>query len=95
MARGRRAAQFVDTIAVPLTLILLGASFARIAIPRPLSRLPLMAMFMCTMVKMVVLPVIGVFLVQAMTNSGFVDRKAITLRFVLMFLSGTPTASNI
>ena len=60
--------------------------------PRPLSRLPIMAMVLTTAVKMVLLPVIGIFLVQAMTNSGFVDRKEITLRFVLMFLSGTPTA---
>ena len=52
--------QFVDTIAVPLALILLGASFARIKVPRPLSRLPIMAMLLVTLVKMVVLPVIDV-----------------------------------
>ena len=72
--------------------MLLGASFARIQLPRPLTRLPLMAIFLSTMAKMVMLPVIGVFLVIAMTEGGLVDRKEKTLRFVMMFLSGTPTA---
>ncbi|KAH9939276.1 auxin efflux carrier [Epithele typhae] len=85
---------FLGGITVPLALVLLGASFANITIPRPLSRLPLAAMFFSTFAKMVMLPVIGVFLVQAFTNSGLVDRKAIALRFVMMFLSGTPTAVN-
>lgn len=79
-------------ITVPLALILLGASFARIKMPSPLSRLPIMAMFLSTMAKMVMLPVIGVFLVQAMTKAGLVHKDEITLRFVMMFLSGTPTA---
>ena len=83
---------FIGGITIPLALILLGANFAQLKMPRPLSRLPIMAMVLTTAVKMVLLPVIGVFLVQAMTNSGFVDRREITLRFVLMFLSGTPTA---
>ncbi len=85
-------ANFIGSIAVPLALILLGASFARLRIPRPLSRLPIMAMLLSTLAKMVVLPVIGVFLVQAMTASGFVDRDAKVLRFVMIFLSCTPTA---
>ncbi len=79
-------------IAVPLSLILLGASFARIKVPRPLSRLPMMAIFLTTVAKLVVLPVIGVLLVQAMTKVGLVHKDEKALRFVLMFLSGTPTA---
>ena len=61
-------------------------------VPRPLTRLPLTAIFLSTMAKMVMLPVIGVFLVMAMTDGGLVDKKQKTLRFVMMFLSGTPTA---
>lgn len=79
-------------ITIPLALVLLGASFAQLEMPRPLSRLPWAAMILTTAAKMALLPVIGVFLVQAMTNAGFVDRKALALRFVMMFLSGTPTA---
>ena len=77
---------------MPLALILLGASFARIKMPSPLSRLPLMAIFLSTMFKMVVLPVIGVFLVQAMTKAGLIQKDDIALRFVMIFLSGTPTS---
>ena len=84
--------EFLGGITVPLALVLLGASFARIQLPRPLTRLPLMAIFLSTMMKMVMLPVIGVFLVTAMTNGGLVNKSEITLRFVMMFLSGTPTA---
>ncbi|KAI0711029.1 auxin efflux carrier [Cerioporus squamosus] len=87
-------AAFMGGITIPLALILLGSNFAQLKMPRPLSRLPIAAMLLTTAAKMVVLPVIGVFIVQAMTSSGFVDRKAIALRFVMMFLSGTPTAVN-
>ncbi|KAJ8489251.1 hypothetical protein ONZ51_g3042 [Trametes cubensis] len=87
-------AEFMGNIAVPLALVLLGASFARLNMPRPLSRLPIMAMFLTTITKMLILPVVGVFLVQAMTNAGLIDRGAKAERFVAMFLSGTPTAVN-
>ena len=82
----------MGNITIPLALILLGASFARFQVPRPLSRLPIMAMVLSTLSKMVLLPVIGVFIVQAMTAGGLVDAKAKALRFVMFFLSGTPTA---
>ncbi|KAI1789735.1 auxin efflux carrier [Ganoderma leucocontextum] len=87
-------AQFVDTIAVPLALILLGASFARIKVPRPLSRLPIMAMLLVTLAKMVVLPVIGVAVVQAMVRGGLIPADAKAEKFVAMLLSGTPAAVN-
>ncbi|CDO75204.1 hypothetical protein BN946_scf184794.g11 [Trametes cinnabarina] len=87
-------AEFMGNIAVPLALVLLGASFARLQMPRPLSRLPMMAMFLTTITKMVILPVVGVFLVQAMTNAGLISKGAKAERFVAMFLSGTPTAVN-
>ncbi|KAI0774726.1 auxin efflux carrier [Trametes elegans] len=87
-------AEFMGNIAVPLALVLLGASFARLQTPRPLSRLPLLAMFLTTITKMAILPVIGVFLVQAMTRAGLIDKGAKAERFVAMFLSGTPTAVN-
>ncbi|EJF62213.1 auxin efflux carrier [Dichomitus squalens] len=87
-------ANFMGGITVPLALVLLGASFARIKLPRPLSRLPIMAMFLSTFAKMIMLPVIGIFLVQAMTGAGLVQKDEKALRFVMMFLSGTPTAVN-
>ena len=71
---------------------MLGASFARFRIPRPLSRLPIMAMIAVTMVKMVILPVFGIVIVQAMVNGGLIAKEARAERFVAMFLSGTPAA---
>ncbi|TFK79524.1 hypothetical protein K466DRAFT_606080 [Polyporus arcularius HHB13444] len=87
-------AQFIDTIAVPLTLILLGASFARIQLPNPLSRLPIMAMLSVTMAKTVVLPVIGVVMVEAMVRGRLIPEDAKAEKFVAMLLSGTPAAVN-
>lgn len=60
--------------------------------PRPLSRLPIMAMFAAALAKMALLPVIGVFVVQAMVKGGLIPREALAERFVAMFLSGTPAA---
>ncbi|KAI0632968.1 auxin efflux carrier [Trametes polyzona] len=88
------AAQFIDTIAVPLALILLGASFARIRVPHPFSRLPIMAMLLVTAAKMIVLPVMGVFIVQALTKNGLMPADARAEKFVAMLLSGTPAAVN-
>ncbi|KAJ3555880.1 hypothetical protein NM688_g2340 [Phlebia brevispora] len=87
-------ASFVGDMAVPLALILLGASFARLRIPRPISRLPIMAMIAVALMKMAILPVIGVFMVQAMVHGGLIDRDAKAEKFVAMFLSGTPAAVN-
>lgn len=75
-----------------MALILLGASFARMKIPRPLSRLPIPAMIFCSLAKMVLLPVIGVFMVQAMVRGGLIPKSSIVEIFVAMFLSGTPSA---
>ncbi|PCH40729.1 auxin efflux carrier [Wolfiporia cocos MD-104 SS10] len=85
---------FIGDMAVPLSLIILGGSFARLKIPRPFSRLPIAAMLAAAFAKMVLLPVIGVFMIQAMTKGGLIPREAIAERFVAMFLSGTPAAVN-
>ncbi|KAH8096605.1 auxin efflux carrier [Cristinia sonorae] len=87
-------AQFLGNITVPLALILLGASFARLQIPRPISRLPVMAMMSVSLAKMVLMPVIGVFTVQAMVSGGLINRQARAEKFVAIFLSGTPAAVN-
>ncbi|KAF8582766.1 auxin efflux carrier [Ramaria rubella] len=87
-------ASFVGGIAVPMALILLGASFARLSVPRPISRLPLPAMFAMALAKMLVLPVIGIFMVQTMVKNGLIPRENKAERFVAMFLSGTPAAVN-
>ncbi|KAK1221290.1 Protein M3 [Marasmius sp. AFHP31] len=86
--------KFVGDITVPMGLILLGASFARMEIPRPLSRLPLPAMLAAAVLKLAILPVIGVFLVQGLVDRGLIPQEAKAEKFVAMFLSGTPAAVN-
>ncbi|KAL0571528.1 Protein M3 [Marasmius crinis-equi] len=86
--------KFVGDITVPMGLILLGASFARMKIPRPLSRLPIPAMMAASVLKLAILPVIGVFLVQGLVNRGLIPADAKAEKFVAMFLSGTPAAVN-
>lgn len=51
-----------------------------------------MAMLLVTLAKMVLLPVIGVFTVQAMVRARFIPADALVERFVAMLLSGTPAA---
>lgn len=51
-----------------------------------------MAMLLVTLAKMVVLPVIGVVVVQAMVRGGFIPADAKAEKFVAMLLSGTPSA---
>lgn len=51
-----------------------------------------MAMIAVTLAKMLLMPVIGVFTVQAMVSSGLINREARAEKFVAMFLSGTPAA---
>ncbi|KAH9947206.1 auxin efflux carrier [Amylocystis lapponica] len=87
-------ASFLGSIAIPLALILLGASFARLRIPRPLSRLPIAAMLAVSCAKMLFLPIIGVFMIQGMVHGGLIPADALAERFVPMFLSGTPAAVN-
>jgi len=86
-------ASFVGAITVPMTLFLLGASFARLKIPRPfLQKAPLWAIFWVCTAKMVILPVIGIFFVQGLVQRHVVRKEEIVLRFVTMLLSGGPSA---
>jgi len=85
-------AAFIGAITIPLTLVLLGASFARMKIPRPISRLPIAAIISVCVAKLVLLPTIGVFIVQAMVKGGFIPPQNKAQIFVAMYLSGTPTS---
>jgi auxin efflux carrier family protein len=68
-------AAFVGSITVPMALVLLGASFARVSITRPLSRYAFPAMFAVAFAKMFLLPVIGIFMVQEMVHRGFIPKS--------------------
>ena len=77
---------------MPMALILLGTSFARMRIPKPLNKLPIPAILAVTFAKLVLLPVIGILFSQGLVAHGIVSKDALAERFVGMLLSGTPTA---
>ncbi|KAJ3800764.1 auxin efflux carrier [Lentinula aff. detonsa] len=87
-------ATFIGELCVPLSLIILGASFARMSIPKRLSTLPIPAMILVMLSKEVLVPVIGIFLTQAFVAKGLIPKENLAQRFVAIFLSGTPTAVN-
>ncbi|KAF8915345.1 auxin efflux carrier [Mucidula mucida] len=89
-----QTAELVGNINVPLALILLGASFARMQIPKPISKLPIPAILAVTFAKLAILPVIGFAFSQGLVTHGLVPKDALVERFVGMLLSGTPTAVN-
>jgi len=80
-------------MSVPLTLFLLGVSFARIDVKlRPGSGLPIFALLSVCFAKMVVLPVVGVFATRGMITAGLIGPDAKVQIFVAIFVSGTPSA---
>ncbi len=60
-----------------MALILLGASFARMKIPHPFSKMPLPAMFWVSFCKLALLPVIGILLTQELTHRGVILKDAL------------------
>ena len=76
-----------------MTLILLGVSFARMDIKLgPHSGLPVSAFLSVCVVKMILLPIVGVFVTRAMVGGGLIDPESKIQIFVAIFLSGTPSA---
>ena len=49
-------------------------------------------MIAVALAKMLILPIIGVFMVLGMVKGGLIDDGAKVEKFVAMFLSGTPAA---
>lgn len=70
-----------------MALIILGASFAHLKIPRPILRLPFAAMILVTLLKMVLMPVIGILIVQAMVRSGFIPKYVFQKKVMFLIYS--------
>lgn len=77
-----QTASFVGAASVPLGLTVLGASMAKMEIPRPISRLPLAGIAAMAFVKVALLPVIGFFFVEGLVkHTGMVAANNAVLRF--------------
>ncbi|KAF8761650.1 Auxin efflux carrier [Rhizoctonia solani] len=69
-------ATFIGNASVPLGLICLGSALARLQVPKPISRAPLGAITLFSILKMVVGPVFGVLVVEALTHrTSLIDPK--------------------
>ncbi|KAH7330598.1 auxin efflux carrier [Rhizoctonia solani] len=79
-------ATFIGNASVPLGLICLGSALARLQVPKPISRAPLGAITLFSILKMVLGPVFGV-LVPHRSNDK-------VLRFVCIYFAGVPTATT-
>jgi hypothetical protein len=82
------ATSFVGAASVPLGLICLGSSLARLNMPRKgeWKALPLGAITCIAIGKMILMPVLGVLICQGLTNAGLISKDDKVLRFVCMFV---------
>ena len=77
---------FMGAASVPLGLVCLGSALARLNLPKKgewLS-LPLGAIGSLAVVRMLVMPVLGVLICQGLTNIGIISKDDKVLRFVCM-----------
>ncbi|WVQ66266.1 uncharacterized protein L199_004445 [Kwoniella botswanensis] len=83
---------FLGAIAVPGALLLLGASFARLRVPKNWRDLPLGAIIALTCSKMILVPIFGIFVIQAFRDhTSLFPREDKIRTFIAILLSGTPS----
>ncbi|AAW46043.1 hypothetical protein CNBJ0750 [Cryptococcus deneoformans B-3501A] len=88
-------ATFLGGMTIPAGLILLGASFGRLKMPKKWSDMPIGAIIAMMAFKMIIIPVFGVFVVQAFRDDTGLYPKDDKMRtFVSILLAGTPAAVN-
>lgn len=80
-------ATFVGAASVPLGLLVLGASLAKMVIPRPVKKLPLAGIAAMAVVKMAILPIVGFAFCERLVRAGMVPESNKVLRFVTIFFS--------
>ncbi|KAG8842261.1 Protein M3 [Tulasnella sp. 330] len=88
-------ATFIGAASVPLGLICLGSALARLNVPKPWTRLPLGAIGMFTVMKLFLMPVLGVLICELFTHGiPLFNPNDKVLRFVCIFFSSVPTATT-
>jgi hypothetical protein len=78
---------FIGAASVPLGLICLGSALARLTVPRDREgwrTLPVGAITGFAVGKMIVMPVLGVLIVQGLVKGGVIPREDKVLQFVCM-----------
>lgn len=88
---------FIGAASVPLGLICLGSALARLNVPKDKEgwrTLPVGAITGIAVGKIIIMPVLGVLLVQGLVKGGVIPRQDKVLQFVCMFCSCLPTATT-
>ncbi|KAJ3021333.1 UNVERIFIED_CONTAM: hypothetical protein HDU68_009679 [Siphonaria sp. JEL0065] len=83
--------QFLGNAAVPLGLMNLGAALGRLDIRSLISYRVITGITIC---RLVVMPILGIVVVEALVAYGVIDATDKMLRFVLMLEACMPTASS-
>ncbi|KAM0791143.1 hypothetical protein ACM66B_005629 [Microbotryomycetes sp. NB124-2] len=87
-------ASFLGAAQVPIGLLVLGASLAKIQVPRPVSKLPWTSILSMSFVRLCLLPIIGFFFVNGLSRRGvIVSHDNHVLRFTLTYMSCMPTGT--
>ncbi|KAJ3570852.1 hypothetical protein NP233_g4126 [Leucocoprinus birnbaumii] len=88
-------ATFIGAASIPIGLICLGSSLARLNVPMSQWRtLPLGAITWMAVGKLIIIPVIGVLISKALVQSGVLFKDDKVLVFISMFFSCLPTATT-
>jgi predicted permease len=78
---------FIGGASIPLGLMTLGSALARMEIPGGRLRcLPLGAIGALAIGRMVIMPILGVLIIQGLTRVGLLDASDNVLRFVCMYV---------
>ncbi|KAL9710416.1 Protein M3 [Leucoagaricus gongylophorus] len=88
-------ATFIGAASIPIGLICLGSSLARLNVPLNQWRtLPVGAILWMTIGKLIIIPVIGVLICKGLIQSGVIFKDDKVLVFISMFFSCLPTATT-
>ncbi|WWC92597.1 uncharacterized protein L201_007556 [Kwoniella dendrophila CBS 6074] len=83
---------YLGAMAVPGALLCLGASFARLKMPKNLHDLPYGAIISLTVSKMIIVPVFAIFVIQAMRDKTSLFPREDKIRtFATLLVSGSPS----
>lgn len=89
--------EYLGAAAIPLGLLVTGASFANMSIPRrSWPRLPLRAILGLTVIKLVCVPALGVLAVSAIDQSThvFTGEEGRVLKLICLYYACTVTSTN-
>jgi predicted permease len=75
---------FLGNASVPLSLVCLGAALAGLKIPKRVRDLPWGAISALAFGRLILQPVVAVFMIQGLVRAGVVDAEDKVLRFVAM-----------